>query len=153
MTYLVVWIVLLIAFAIVEGLTAGLVCIWFCLGSLVALFAAWMGAGLVVQIALFAIVSVVAMALIRPVARQWMKIEGTKTNADRIIEAEGLVIETLDNIRDAGQIKVQGAVWTARSADGAVIPEGALVQVERIEGVRAIVTVSDSGAEKGENEV
>lgn len=141
MTYPIVWLILLIAFAVIEGLTAGLVCIWFCLGSLVALVAAWFEASLLLQVGLFALVSVITMALIRPMARTWMKPKDTKVNADRILEAEGLVTETIDNLKDMGQIKVQGAVWTARSADGVVIPEGTLVCVERIEGVKAIVTV------------
>lgn len=140
MNELIVWLILLVAFGVIEGLTAGLVCIWFCLGSLVALFAAWVGAGLLAQIALFAIVSVLAMALIRPAARKWMQPRDAKTNADRILEAEGLVTETIDNIQASGQIKVKGAVWTARSSDGQVIPEGTLIRVERIEGVKAIVT-------------
>ena len=38
-----VWLVLFIALAGIEGLTAGLISIWFCLGSLVALFAAFEG--------------------------------------------------------------------------------------------------------------
>ena len=40
MNYPIIWLVLLIAFAGIEGITAGLVSIWFCAGSLVALFAA-----------------------------------------------------------------------------------------------------------------
>ena len=140
MNYPMIWLVLLIAFAGIEGITAGLVSIWFCAGSLVALFAAWMGSSLPVQIGLFTIVSVVAMAIIRPMARKWIEPKAEKTNADRILEAEALVIETIDNIRASGQIKVDGAVWTARSASGDVIPKGTLVQVERIEGVKAIVT-------------
>ena len=61
-----VWLILLIIFAGVEGITAGLVSVWFCAGSLVALIATWLGAGLPVQIALFVVVSLVAMALVRP---------------------------------------------------------------------------------------
>ena len=52
-----VWLILLIIFAGVEGITAGLVSVWFCAGSLVALIATWLGAGLPVQIALFVVVS------------------------------------------------------------------------------------------------
>lgn len=140
MTYPMIWLVLLVAFAVIEGLTAGLVCIWFCLGSLVALFASWMGAGLWTQFILFAVVSVVAMAALRPVTRKWMKPRDERTNADRILEAEGVVTETIDNLQAAGQIKVKGAIWSARSASGEVIPAGTLVRVERIEGVKAIVT-------------
>ena len=72
MNYPIIWLVLLIAFAGIEGITAGLVSIWFCAGSLVALFAAWMGGSLAVQIGLFAIVSVIAMAIVRPMARKWI---------------------------------------------------------------------------------
>ena len=69
MHYQTIWLILLIVFAGIEGITAGLVSIWFCAGSLVALVATWLGASLPVQIGLFAIVSVVAMALVRPMAR------------------------------------------------------------------------------------
>ena len=141
LNYPIIWLVLLIAFAGIEGITAGLVSIWFCAGSLVALFAAWMGGSLAVQIGLFAIVSVIAMAIVRPMARKWIEPKTEKTNADRILEAEALVTETIDNVQAYGQIKVGGAIWTARSANGDVIPEGTLVQVERIEGVKAIVAV------------
>lgn len=74
MHYQTIWLILLIVFAGIEGITAGLVSIWFCAGSLVALVATWLGASLPVQIGLFAIVSVVAMALVRPMATlRWRK--------------------------------------------------------------------------------
>lgn len=134
------WLILLIAFAGIEGITAGLISIWFCAGSLVALFAAWMDASLWVQIGLFAAVSVLAMAIIRPIVRKYWQPKVQKTNVDSILGSEGLVVETIDNIRGTGQVKVGGIVWTARSAVGQVIPEGVLVQVDRIEGVKAIVS-------------
>lgn len=89
MNYQILWLVLLIAFAGIEGITAGLVSIWFCAGSLVALIATWLGASLPVQIGLFAVVSVAAMALIRPMARKWLHPKMEKTNADRILGHEG----------------------------------------------------------------
>ena len=39
MHYQTIWLILLIVFAGIEGITAGLVSIWFCAGSLVALVA------------------------------------------------------------------------------------------------------------------
>ena len=149
LNYPLIWLVLLIAFAGIEGLTAGLVSIWFALGSLAALFAAWMHANLLVQIGIFAIVSIIAMAIIRPLAAKYWQPKVEKTNADRILEQEGVVTEEVDNLRALGQIKVAGAVWTARSADNTVIPVGTLVQVERIEGVKAIVREKKG---KGEEE-
>lgn len=143
-----IWLVLFIALAGIEGLTAGLISIWFCLGSLVALFAAWMGANPVVQLGLFVVVSVLTMAMIRPLARKWWLPKAEKTNADRILDHQGVVMEAIDNLNAQGQIKVGGGVWTARSADDSVIPEGSLVQVLRIEGVKAIVQRLEN--EKGE---
>ena len=46
MHYQTIWLILLIVFAGIEGITAGLVSIWFCAGSLVALVATWLGASL-----------------------------------------------------------------------------------------------------------
>ena len=43
MHYQTIWLILLIVFAGIEGITAGLVSIWFCAGSLVALVATWLG--------------------------------------------------------------------------------------------------------------
>ena len=125
-----VWLILLIIFAGVEGITAGLVSVWFCAGSLVAL------------IALFVVVSLVAMALVRPMARKWVQPKLVKTNADRILGQEAVVLEEIDNLRGIGQVKVGGAIWTARSTQDEPIPKGTLVRVERIEGVKAIVSLA-----------
>ena len=116
-----------------------MVSIWFCAGSLVALVATWLGASLPVQIGLFAIVSVVAMALVRPMARKWLHPKMEKTNADRILDQEGVVVEEIDNLNASGQIKIGGAVWSARAEGEEVIPPGTRVRVVRIEGVKAIV--------------
>lgn len=149
-SYPMVWLVLFIAFAGIEGLTAGLISIWFCLGSLVSLFATWLGANLIVQVGLFVVVSILAMALIRPLARKYWQPRTEKTNADRILDRQGVVMETIDNLHASGQIKVSGSVWTARSAAGEVIPQGTLVRVLRIEGVKAIVEVLEQKKEETE---
>ena len=47
----------------------------------------------------------------------------------------------INNELGVGQVNVSGSVWTARAADGAVIPKGANVEVESIEGVKLLVKV------------
>ena len=37
-------------------------------------------------------------------------------------------------------MKLGAMEWTARSTDGSIIPQGTLVKVDRIEGVKAFVT-------------
>lgn len=141
MYYAIAWLVLVLAFAVMEGLTAALMSIWFCLGSLVALVAAMLGATLVVQIAIFAIVSVLCMALLRPFASKVLKPKGEKTNADRILGEQALVTEEISNLAAKGQIRVGGEYWTARAEGEETIPEGTQVKILRIEGVKAIVAL------------
>ena len=66
----IVWTGAIILFGVVEAVTAGLVCIWFVAGALVALIAAFLGATLAIQIVLFLAVSAAALALTRPVLRK-----------------------------------------------------------------------------------
>ena len=133
------WVILMIAFAVLEGVTAGLVTIWFCFGSIGGLIACALGASLQVQIAIFSIVSLVCMLLLRPFAKKKFVKLDVKTNADRILGADAIVIEQVDNLNASGQIKVFGEYWTARSEDTEAIPIGTQVQVLRIEGVKAII--------------
>lgn len=142
MYQIVAWVVMLIAFAVLEGMTAALVSIWFCIGSVAALIAAALGLPLEIQIALFALLSLACIILIRPLTKKFLVKTAERTNADRIIDAEALVTETINNLQAKGQIRVYGEYWTARSEGEEEIPEGVKVRVLRIEGVKAIVTLN-----------
>jgi membrane protein implicated in regulation of membrane protease activity len=140
MQYLpILWLVLLVVFAVAEGLTAGLVSIWFALGALAALIASLCSGSLPVQVVLFALVSVVAMAIIRPLAAKYFTPHQEATNADRIIGSTALVIVPIDNVNGTGQVKVGGKIWTARSETSDPIPEGTMVKILRIQGVKVTV--------------
>ena len=82
---------------------------------------------------------VVMLAALRPIAKTWLRPKA-RTNVDSVIGTEGYVIEPIDNIAATGRVKLGSMDWTARSADGAVIPAGALVRVKQIEGVKAFVS-------------
>ena len=58
-----IWIGLIVIFLIVEGLTAGLVTIWFAVGALAALIAAMFHAPLWLQLVWFFAVSIAAFAV------------------------------------------------------------------------------------------
>ena len=143
MNYPMLWLILLVAFAGVEGLTAGLISIWFCAGSLAALVASMAHASLVVQVAIFAVVSLVAMAVVRPLAKKYWTPKVQKTNVDSILGREGLVMEAIDNIRGTGQVKIGGIIWTARSTTGEPIGADTLVTVDRVEGVKVMVSPAE----------
>ncbi len=135
----IIWLALLIIFAVVEALTLGLASIWFCVGSLAALITAACHGPLWLQIVLFLVVSGVCMLLVRPLARKYFTPKLTRTNADRVIGTEGVVTETVDNLAATGQVKVGGNTWTARSETDTVLEKGSRVRVLRIEGVKLFV--------------
>lgn len=135
----IVWLVLMVLLLILEAATAGLTSIWFALGALAALIASLFGGALWLQLAWFLAVSVLTLWLTRPLALKYLNSRRVATNADRVIGAEAVVTEDIDNIAGSGAVHVDGHEWTARSGSGANIAKGAVVRVERIEGVKLIV--------------
>ena len=133
------WVVAIILFLVVEAATAGLTCIWFALGGAAALLTAWLRGPIWLQIVWFLVVSVSALLLTRPLAKKFINGRKTPTNADRAIGRIGIVTETIDNIAASGAVKLDGQVWTARSADGEIIAMGERVEALEIRGVKLIV--------------
>ena len=135
----IVWLVLMVLLLILEAATAGLTSIWFALGALAALIASLFGGALWLQLVWFFAVSLLTLWLTRPLALKYLNSRRVATNADRVIGAEAVVTEDIDNVAGSGAVHVDGHEWTARSGSGANIAKGAVVRVERIEGVKLIV--------------
>lgn len=136
----IVWTVVLIALVAIEIVTMGLTTIWFAAGALAATIAAACNAPLFVQIALFLIVSVLMLVFTRPVAMKYFNKDRVKTNVDSLIGQKGIVTGKINNLEGYGQVTLNGMEWTARSAaQGCVIPEGSVVVVKEIHGVKLIV--------------
>ena len=136
----VLWLILLIVFAIIEAMTLGLATIWFAIGAGVAMVMDLCGAGLIPQIIVFIVVSIISFIIcfiwIKPIIDK--KGRGTEpTNADRLIGQEGVVIKDIDPIEGKGQVKVMGQVWSAKA--GGSIREGSRVKVTGLEGVKLTV--------------
>ncbi len=105
---IVIWIAAIVVFGIVEAVTVGLVSIWFVPGAVAGLLAAVLGAALWVQIVLFFVVSIAALAATRPLVQRMLHRDETPTNADRVLGQTARVTETIDNTVPTG------AVVTAR---------------------------------------
>ena len=103
------------------------------------MLAAVLGAALWVQIVLFFVVSIAALAATRPLVQRMLRRDETPTNADRVLGQTARVTETIDNTVPTGAVYADGKTWTARSASGRVIPKDTMVKVQRMEGVRLFV--------------
>ncbi len=136
----IVWLILIVVFLLVEASTVTLVSTWFAIGSLAGMLVALTGAGVGFQIAVAVIVSAICLTALRPLVRKHIQPKLTKTNVDALVGSRGLVTVAIDNVSAQGQVKLGAMTWTARSASGEPIAQGTLVKVDRIEGVKAIVS-------------
>ena len=135
------WMAAMVIFLIVEGACPfHLVSVWFAIGALVAGIVAMLHGGLVLQIVLFLLVSCGLLVSMLPLVKKYVTPKIVKTNVDSVVGSQGYVTEDVDNIAATGQVKLGGMYWTARSADGHAIEKGTLVQVEKIEGVKVLVS-------------
>ncbi len=134
------WLCAIVVFLIIEALIPGLVSIWFAVGAIPALVSALVGGPLWLQVVLFLICSIAALAVTRPLAKKYVNSRIQPTNADMLIDKDCVVKETVDNLNGTGAVAVGGKVWTARTeTEGEVLPEGTVAKVLRIDGVKLIV--------------
>lgn len=135
----VIWLIILAVMLVLEIISLGLTTIWFCVGAIGAAIAAALGLGILVQVLVFFVLSVVAMVLFRPIAVKFFNKEKEKTNIDEVIGKVAVVTKEIDNEMALGEVQLNGLGWTARSGDGSVIPAGERVTVVSVEGVKLIV--------------
>jgi membrane protein implicated in regulation of membrane protease activity len=142
----VVWIVLGLALAIAEAFTATFLIIFFSVGALAAAGAAALGASILVQVIVFAIVSGLSVAAVRPIilrhARSALESGETPFGLEAMEGTHGMVLEEVDGAH--GMIKLDGEIWQARSFDGAekYLP-GERVRVLKVQGATALVWRDD----------
>ena len=136
----IIWLALMIVFLVVEGATVVMVSLWFAAGALAAMVASLLGAPIWLQVLLFLLVSAVLLACLRSVVRKHFTPKLTRTNVDAVVGTQGYVMTAIDNLAAQGQVKLGGMEWTARSSDNNPIPEGTLVQVDKVEGVKVFVS-------------
>ena len=139
MEWLYIWLAVTATALIVEFVTAELVSIWFVGGGLVAMLLAGLGLGWYFHVPTFIVVSLALMLCLRRIAMQRLSKAEVKTNAETVIGKDFVLLKSI-GFNQAGEIKVNGIVWTAVAEDeNTEIPAGTKVVVERIEGNKYIV--------------
>lgn len=135
----IVWLALFLLLLVIEVLVVDLLFLMFAGGALAGAAAALLGAPIVVQVAVFGIVSVLLLAAIRPWALRRFKKQEPE-HATNVAALMGRRAEVLTPVSaNAGRVKLAGEVWTARLEGGGTLPEGMIVEVVRIDGATAVV--------------
>jgi len=134
------WLIALVVFLVIEGVTVTLVCIWFAGGALIGLLAAELHAPIWLQVLLFLLVSIILLVYTRPIAMKYFNKNREKTNVSGVIGKQAIVVDEIDNLQGLGKVTVGGQEWTARSmVEDQIIPVGTVVVVEEVKGVKLMV--------------
>lgn len=138
----IIWVAVIILAVIIEAMGPQLVSIWFVGGGIAGLVAHFCGAEIWLQVIIAATVTLVLLLATRPFVKKMLAGRKISTNADRLVGKTAVVTEGINNVLAKGRATVLGNDWTARSANGAEIPAGTEVVVERIEGAKLIVSLA-----------
>ena len=129
-----VWLMILIVAVVIEIATTDLTSIWFAVGAIIAviinLFLKDNYIG--IQVAVFAIVSILAIFLLRPIIKKKINSEKIPTNVDALIGKTAVVTNPiLENF--PGSIKIEGIEWSAICKESSY-DVGDLVEIVEIKG-------------------
>ena len=130
------WLIIIGVLAVIEAVTVNLVTIWFMASALVSLVLSFFKIKTSIQVAVFVILGIILLKTTRKPLQNFVNKTKIKTNADRILDMEGIVTEDITK-NEAGEVKVDGKRWTA-IADKS-IKKGSTVKILKIEGVKLIV--------------
>lgn len=142
MDWMWMWFGLSLALFLVELCTIDLVSVWFAIASLVLgiIAAIFPNLHIVWQLVIFMVLSAGLFLATRPFVKRFMqRKKGQETNLELIVGTKARVTERIENDRETGAVKLNGLIWTARSADGAILEEDELVLVKEIKGNKVFV--------------
>ena len=124
---------------VAEFLTEGFLVCWFGVGALVAMGLSFVTNNFIIQLIAFAVTSTVLILSTRKLGKK-MQAKQVPMNVYTIIGKNAIVSTEINNMKGQGQIKVDGDIWSAKNEiDDESIPEGATVEILKIDGVKAIV--------------
>ncbi len=133
------WTIVALLLFVIELFTQGFAVICISIGAAGGAVAAALGLSLEMQLVVFAIVTIFAIAGVRPLLKRLFHTDREKvaTNASAMIGRRGVVCVAIEG--SGGRVMIDDVDWKAQSLEGETIPEGAYVEVVAIESV--ILTV------------
>jgi membrane protein implicated in regulation of membrane protease activity len=133
------WVIAALALIAVELLSLDLILLMLAGGALGAAVTALAGGPPLLQALVAAILSVVLLGFVRPLAIRHLQVpRHTKTGAEALVGTHGIVLEPVDALD--GRVKLGGEIWSAKSTGKDKVYEvGATVNVVRIDGAHAVV--------------
>jgi len=142
----VIWIIVGAIFVIAEIFSASFFAGPIGFGCIIAAILAEQEASAAVQFASFSITTVVMLLAIRPIVMKMLqnKPNDQVSGIETYVGKQGRITETVDPQTGTGRIKIGSESWRALSDKNIIIEEKSLATVVRIEGSKAVVSVSEN---------
>lgn len=134
-----IWLIAAGVCFVFEIATVGFLIFWLGIGALLSMCVSFFTNNLIIQTSVFVISSGLLIFFTKPFVNKFTKKDTTPTNAYSVIEKKGIVIIEINSIEATGQVKIEGEIWSAKSAEGSVISVGTEVKVLKIDGVKVLV--------------
>ena len=136
------WLLVCFICLIIELFSGDFFIICFSIGALGSMIATFIGADIVGQVIVFAVVSVLCLVFVRPVALKYLHRSKDErvSNVDAIIGRVGTVSQTIE-AGGFGRVAIDGDDWKAQASTPTTIVKGAKVKVLSIDSI--IITVEE----------
>lgn len=133
-----VWLIVAVAFGIVELMTTSLTLVWFSIGALVLMVLSSFIENIIIQVILFAAISITLLVIFTKYFVDKDKNFKYNTNLQGIKQKTGVVKQEISPYQ-TGIVVLSGEDWTAVSVDNEKIEKDKAVKVIAIEGVKLVV--------------
>ena len=127
----IIWLIIMLILAGIEMLTLDFLFLMMSVAALCAGVVSFFTHSIPLQVVTFAVVAVLLIFLLRPVAlnRINRSTPSTRSNAERLV-----------GLSCTGLVRLEGDIWTARSAEHGTLEVGTKAYVYRIDGATAVVS-------------
>jgi membrane protein implicated in regulation of membrane protease activity len=138
----IIWLLLAVVLTVAEVVNTSFYLLPFAIGAAGAAVVGLVGGGTAIEVAVFAVLTAISFATVRPIARRHLSAPPQiRTGTAALIGRRAIVLERIANDEGVGCVKLDGEVWTARSYDDdLVIEPGTRVHVMEIRGATALVS-------------
>lgn len=136
----VIWCIAALVFAITQKMYKGSILLCFGVGALITSLLSFIIHSALIQLLMFIFISLsFTLILTKKYSR---RLSPSITKLHELIGKQALVIHDIgDTSFESGLIKLDDQVWHAVSSSGESIPEGSIVVVESITGIRVQVAL------------
>jgi membrane protein implicated in regulation of membrane protease activity len=140
------WVIVAVAFAVVEVMTVAFFAVFITIGALGAAVVSLLGFNLLVQAIVLGLLGVAGILVARPylVDRLHIGRPTLRSGADSMVGQQAVLLEPILGVGQPGHLKIAGELWPALTDDGSAVPVNTLVVVTALRSTTLIVRAAPS---------